>query len=224
MQKSIPYDILKNQELEGGLWLDPVQLQEHVLRKRVKPGELIDYSLFQHVEMFAPVDNPANPVDLKLESVPCGITVSPFREYYLIGEANVPFGMRCHWTDEQMIQEIKNAMTAPTHMVPGEGNEAKIQHPISDRLKKKYIEMVEDLHVAKVIDHHNELLLRFTHGMFCQINHEGEHDVPACGSIADFVSLVMLFFLNIPPRYRTNCQMIVTEDVLLDPCPGAVES
>ena len=210
----IPYDIMTNQELESGFWVDPEELRTTVVDKRKKPEHVLDQTFQQGLVFQVPRNNPEDIIDLELEQVSGAVFIFPFNVYYLEIQSSVPFGMQCHWNDPEMIPDIKSAMIAPCHMVPGVGNNIDITHGISDRMKDRYCSFVNELHVERRISYNNNLGLEFRNRYFMQSWEENGFYIRPMLSIADFVHLIFLFFLNIPPEYRTDLQ----KEKPSDPC------
>ena len=202
----IPYDITTNQELEAGFWVDPEELRTMVVDQRKEPGQILDKSFRNDLVFQVPRNNPEDIVDLDLENIPGVVFIFPFNTYYLEIQTSVPFGMQCHWNDPEMISDIKNAMTAPCHMTPGVGNFIEVTHGISDRMKERYSSFVNELRIERWITCDNKLSLSFSNGHFMQSWRKGKLYIHPTFSISDFVNLISLFFLNIPPEYRTDLQ------------------
>jgi len=202
----IPYDIMTNQELEAGFWVDPEELRTTVMDHRKKPEFILDQAFQQNLTFKVPRNNPEDIVDLDLEKIPGAVFIFPFNTYYLEIQTHVPFGMQCHWNNPMMIPNIKAAMTAPCHMIPGVGNSIDVVHGISDRMKERYSSFVNELQVERWITYDNKLSLSFTNRYFIQRWKEDKLYIHPTFSISDFVNLISLFFLNIPPEYRTDLQ------------------
>ena len=204
--KEIPYNILENCEIGGGLWVNPDALRDKVLEDRRNPKAVLDYTFWNSFTPGAPKNDPEEPFELDLEKISASISIHPFNTYYLEVLSTVPFGMSRHWTDPMMIQAILDAMGSPCHMVPGKGNDMKVTHGISNRLRRNYCDIVDRLHVSRVIGPDNNLTLQFTHEAFQQKWDDDGLDLRVTLSVSDMINLVLLFFLNIPPKYRTDLQ------------------